>query len=81
MDRKAWRITATIGPSALPLAFRLDGLVNPMTTQTLIFGGADGIGRAIADELARNGGQIHITSRSAEKISAPALMVAVSVMF
>ena len=39
-----------------------------MNSKILIFGGADGIGRAIADELVTKGGQVHITSRSAEKI-------------
>ena len=41
-----------------------------MKTKTLIFGGADGIGRAIADELTHQGGEVHITSRSADKINA-----------
>lgn len=39
-------------------------------TKTLIFGGADGIGRAIADSLSAQGGQVHITSREQAKIDA-----------
>ena len=42
-------------------------------TKTLIFGGADGIGRAIADALFADGGQVHITSRSQDKIDASGL--------
>ena len=42
-------------------------------TKTLIFGGADGLGRAIADVLLAQGGQVHITSRSRDKIAAAGL--------
>ncbi len=42
-------------------------------TKTLIFGGCDGIGRAIADTLLAQGGRVHITSRSAQKLSASGL--------
>lgn len=41
-----------------------------MNSQTLIFGGGDGIGRAIADELVAKGGSVHITSRTQDKIDA-----------
>lgn len=42
-------------------------------TKTLIFGGTDGMGRAIADALIAQGSQVHVTSRSSEKIAASGL--------